>query len=173
MQPSTFLETLRREVALLQVQYPDRADEVSRACALITMGAVVDQGDGNGKVLSSDGKRYYSVNGQCECSAAQHGKHCKHLSAWKLYRHVERLMTTQATPEAEVVQTTDSFPEARASLNFKALIGGFEVQLTLRDDTEEAILKRLQVLLKRSDIRPVPPRPAARSGNWKKPYQGR
>ena len=39
MSAPTFLQTLGHEVGLLQAQYPDRADEVSRACALITMGS--------------------------------------------------------------------------------------------------------------------------------------
>jgi hypothetical protein len=99
MSAPTFLQTLRHEVGLLQAQYPDRADEVSRACALITMGYVVDQGDGNGKVLSSDGTRYYAVNGQCECRGAQYGRHCKHLSAWKLYKHIERRLAAQTAQE--------------------------------------------------------------------------
>jgi hypothetical protein len=44
---------------------------------------------------------------------------------------------------------------------------GFEVQVTLRDHTEEALLTRLDALLKRPGIQPVP-KPVARSGNWKR-----
>ena len=50
------------------------------------------------------------------------------------------------------------------------MVGNFDIQITLRDETEAAILDRLQVLLKRPDIRPVP-KPAPRSGNWKRHSQ--
>jgi hypothetical protein len=78
------------------------------------------------------------------------------------------IKTVYSTPQLDGICLTDTapLPEARASLNFKAMIGGYEVQMTLRDDTEGAILARLQVLLKRPDIRPVP-KPAPRAGSWK------
>jgi hypothetical protein len=86
------------------------------------------------------------------------------------------IKTVYSTPQLDGIGLTETapppeggmppLPEARASLNFKAMIGGYEVQMTLRDDTEGAILARLQVLLKRPDIRPVP-KPAPRSGSWK------
>ena len=51
------------------------------------------------------------------------------------------------------------------------MVGNFDVQLTLRDETEAALLDRLQVLLKRQDIRPLPT-PVPRSGHWKRSNQG-
>jgi hypothetical protein len=47
------------------------------------------------------------------------------------------------------------------------MVGGFEVQMTLRDATEGAILERLQVLLTRQDIKPLPKPASTKSGNWK------
>jgi hypothetical protein len=77
-------------------------------------------------------------------AAGQHGKACKHRQAWLLYQHIaKKQMSTTPEPPAPPL------PEARASLNFKAMIGGFEVQVTLRDETETAVLDRLQTLLKR------------------------
>jgi hypothetical protein len=58
-------------------------------------------------------------------------------------------------------------PEAPVSINLRAMMGGFEVQITLRDHDESALLTRLGALLKRPDIRPVP-KPAPRPGGWKK-----
>jgi hypothetical protein len=75
-------------------------------------------------------------------------------------------------PTVASVEPTSPLPEARASLNVKALVCGFEAQITLRGDSEEDLLQRLQALLKRSDIRPVP-KPVPR-GNWKqRQYQDR
>jgi hypothetical protein len=176
MSAPTFIQTLRQEVALLQAQYPDRADEVSRACALIAMGYVVDQGDGNGQVLSSDGKRYYTVNGQCECSAAHHGRHCKHLSAWRLFKHVQKKVEAQTAPAPEDVlagKNISPLPEAPASVNLRVMVQGYEVMVTLRDRDEATLVTRLQTFLRRQDVKPVP-KPAPRSsGNWKRGTQGR
>jgi hypothetical protein len=177
----TFLETLKREVARMQAVHPEREGELARAHALILHGQVLPSADDphTGQVLSSDGEKRYTVNGQCDCQAGQHGKACKHQQAWKLYQYIAGKVEAQATPEVVGVNpkvvTVDSknspLPEARASLNFKAMIGSFEVQMTMRDDTEAALLARLQALLKRQDIRPIPT-PAPR-GNWKRQNQGR
>ena len=58
-------------------------------------------------------------------------------------------------------------------MNFKAMIGGFETQITLRDADESRLLARLEALLKDQRIRPIP-KPAPRAaGQWKKrTYQG-
>jgi hypothetical protein len=64
-------------------------------------------------------------------------------------------------------------PEAPASVNFRAMLRGFEVQITLRDQAESALLVRLDALLKRQDLRPIP-KPAPKTGTWKgRQYQGR
>jgi hypothetical protein len=168
MSTSTFLQTLKSEVARMQAAHPERADEISRANALIMLGMVTPTDDPTtALVLSSDGTKHYEVNGTCSCTAGAHGKACKHMHSWKLYQHVlKKMAPTAPTP------TPAPLPEARASLNFRAMIGGYETQITLRSDTEEDLLERLQALLKRSDLNPVPkPQP---KGNWKpKQYQGR
>jgi hypothetical protein len=174
MSALTFTQVLRSEIARMQSLHPEREGELARAHALIMQGMVVPTDDpATAHVLSSDGQKRYTVNGSCECSAGQHGKACKHMHAWKLYQYIVKKVQAQAPPD----QTYDrqfekSLPEARASLNFKALIGNFETQITLRSDTEEDLLTRLQVLLKRQDIRPVP-KPAPKTGNWKRSNQGR
>jgi hypothetical protein len=69
-------------------------------------------------------------------------------------------------------QTAQTLPEAPASINLKALIGGFEAQITLRDSSEDRLLDRLHALLGRTDIRPIP-KPAPRTGGWQQRQQGR
>lgn len=167
---ATFLQTLKAEVARMQSLHPEREGELARATALIANGMVAPSADdpATGQVLSSDLNTMYSVNGVCSCQAGQHGKMCKHRQSWLLYQHVMKKTQAQTPPEVLHAGIKNSpLPEARASLNFRAMVGNFEVQLTLRDDTETAILDRLQVLLKRQDIRAMP-KPAPRSsGNWK------
>jgi hypothetical protein len=86
----TFIDLLREEVATIQARHPQKADEYSRAHALIVDGWVLDNHDGTGQVLASDMSRYYTVNGACECTGATYGKACKHLRAWQLYTHVAK-----------------------------------------------------------------------------------
>jgi hypothetical protein len=165
MTPSTFLQTLKAEVARMQSLAPEREGEFARAHALILNGQVLPTEDPEtGMVLSSDGEKRYEVNGTCNCQAGQHGQGCKHLQAWKLYKFIRRKVEAQPTPPA--------LPEAPASVNLKVLIGGHEVMVTLRDADEGALLTRLQALLKRQDLRPIP-KPTPRSGNWKRSNQGR
>ena len=86
----TFTDILRTAVATLQAAHPERLGEIARAHAAIIEGHVVRVDDANGKVLSRNGHTWYNVNGVCNCEAASFGKPCRHLSAWKLFRHVER-----------------------------------------------------------------------------------
>lgn len=45
------------------------------------------------------------------------------------------------------------------------MVSGFEVQMTLRDTDEAALLTRLQAVLKRPDVKPMP-KPAPRQ-QWR------
>ena len=145
----------------MQAAHPEREGEIARAHALIMQGFVADQGDGTAKVLASDGQRHYTVNGTCDCQGAHNGKACKHRAAWLLYQHVQKKLAGQEQLPAAPL------PEAPASVNLKVVIGGHEVQVTLRDHDETRLLTRLQTLLKRADIRPMP-KPQPWSGGWKK-----
>jgi hypothetical protein len=97
MAPSTFLQTLKTEVARMQAAHPEREGELARAHALILHGMVLPSvGDpATGTVLSSDAQTTYSVNGTCSCQAGQHGKPCKHLQAWKLYQYIAGKLAAQ------------------------------------------------------------------------------
>jgi hypothetical protein len=186
MSTRTFLDELRASVEQFTLTHPEREAELAKAHALIRQGRVVPSptDPAIGQVLSSDGQKVYHINGSCDCDAGKHGRECSHTKAWRLYQYIERRQASRIAQEptsatrptagtSTVVATPTALPEARASLNFKALIGGFETQITLRSDTEEELLQRLQALIKRPDVRPLP-KPAPKTGNWKqRPSQGR
>lgn len=197
--PTTFTQALEQAARRAVQALPETLHErIADAVVLVRDGHCFQTDDGTWTVQSASdpAQTYTHVNGVCPCSDAQYNQPerglCKHRLGVYLSRKVAALMTVAQTgtavpaeaqaPQVEVVTTTDNFPEvvsmgynfpeARASLNFKALVGGFEVQLTLRDDTEAALLTRFAALRQRQDLRPIP-RPAPWSGHWKKPYQGR
>lgn len=105
MSSPTFTDILRSEVARMQALKPERIDEITRAHAAIIEGHVVPVDTDNGQVLSRNGHTWYSVNGRCSCEAASFGKPCRHLSAWKLYKHVEKQWQSQQ-PEAPAAPTS-------------------------------------------------------------------
>jgi hypothetical protein len=88
---------------------------------------------------------------------------------------LEQVLEHEAPLAPAPVPTASAvLPEAPASLNFRAMIGGFETQITLRDADESRLLARLQALLKDQRIQPLP-KPAPRAqGQWKqrRQYQG-
>ena len=148
------------------------------AVALVKDGHVFQANDGTWQVDSTSKEHLtYTVNGTCGCEDHRYNHPpkglCKHRLAMFLSQRVSTLMQQPLVPVMpEILPAPVTLPEARASLNFRAMVGNFEVQMTLRDETKGAILDRLQVLLKRHDIRPVP-KPAPRStGTWKR-NQGR
>jgi hypothetical protein len=174
MSTPTFIDTLRVTVATMQAQHPAKADAISRAHAAIVEGHVVAQGDGTGRVLSRNGHVWYTVNSHCDCTAADFHKTCRHLSAWKLFQHVQQqhaAETSQAaqeptSPPQTSVETSHApdaptaLPEAPCSVNVRLTIQGREVQLTLRDTDEARLLVRLQAVLAQY---PTPPPPAGRT----------
>lgn len=97
-QGHSFTDELRVIVAAMQARKPDKAGVIGRAHALIVDGYVVDNGDGTGKVLSSDLNTWYEVNGVCACDAAAHGQRCKHLEAWDLHQVVQKRLAAPAPP---------------------------------------------------------------------------
>ena len=98
MVASTFTDVLRTTVAALQAAHPERVGEIARAHAAIIEGHVVRVDADNGQVLSRNGSTWYTTNGRCDCQAGAFGKRCRHLSAWKLYQHVQKQYATMQTP---------------------------------------------------------------------------
>jgi hypothetical protein len=114
MSPSTFLETLKTEVARMQRLHPERENEIARAYALVLHGMVVPSPEdpATGQVLSSDGSKVYHVNGTCDCDAGFHGLACKHVSSWRLYQHIASKALAQPEPEVVVDNNNPPLPEA-------------------------------------------------------------
>jgi hypothetical protein len=153
------------------------------ATKLTLNGDVTVQADGTVTVGSaSDPTLTYTLaHGQCTCQDFQRGQApggwCQHRIAAALYHRVRERLASEAVPHADtnekdVMMSAPPLPEAPSSLNIRAMIGGFEAQITLRDSDESRLLDRLQSMLKDPRITPLP-KPAPRQGQWKKPYQGR
>jgi hypothetical protein len=119
MSDLTFTDILRSEVARMQALQPERLGEFARAHAAIVEGHVVDTHDGNGKVLSRNGHTWYTTNGVCTCAAADHGKACRHLQAWKLYQHVAKKHA-----EATQVPAQDETTPLRIPAHFLTTVQG-------------------------------------------------
>ena len=119
MTTSSFPEALTSEVATLQAQFPDLADALSRAHALVAAGAVFPEESGReAMVRSSDGQRFYHVNGTCDCPASTH-RHapCKHRLAFRLYQRLSDRLTADEerwTVPLEPEETTPAAPEIPA-----------------------------------------------------------
>jgi hypothetical protein len=142
---------------------PECNGRVEKAVALVLSGDVELHADGPATVASSTNPlKVYTLNGHgCACGdyerAPQHL--CKHRLAAMLTTRVAELLPAPQAP-------AEPLCEAPASVNLKVVIQGHETQITLRDTSEDRLLTRLQSLLKRPDIRPLP-KPAPR-GNWRK-----
>ncbi len=148
---------------------------IEGAVKLVLMGDVEPLEDGSIQVASSsDPERSYRLEGTtCTCQDFQHGKApqgwCQHRIAAGIDKRTREMLATQAAAitSSDGTAAPTTLPEAPASVNVRVLVAGHEVQITLRDQGEVALLARLQSLLKRPDIRPVP-KPAPRSQQWRK-----
>ena len=92
-----FADTLYREVGLLQVRFPELADALSRAYAIVAAGNVFPEESGReAMVLASDGVSFYHVNGSCTCKASTYRADvCKHRLALRLYQRVADAMLAE------------------------------------------------------------------------------
>jgi hypothetical protein len=153
MSAPTFTEALTQAEALARTKYPERAERITQAMALVKEGRVFQSNDGRWEVDSAS------------------------TLAVQLSRKAMKLMGPQASeappPEPTMADGT-LLPEAPSSANFRCQVGHFEMQFTLRDAAEGRLLARLEGLLKDQRIRPIP-RPAPRAqGQWKqRQYTGR
>jgi hypothetical protein len=165
MQPPSFTQILKTEVDRMRTAHPEREGDLAKASALILQGMVTPTEDpATAHVLSSDGAAHYTVNGSCSCQAGQHGKACKHMHAWRLYRHVVRKVEEQAQPVQDDLGNVETPPlgEAPASVNVRVQIAGREVQITLRGVSEDDVLTRLERVLARYPAAPATQPPGAR-----------
>jgi hypothetical protein len=154
---------------------------IESAVKLVLGHDVTPQDDGTTVVgSSSDPLKTYLLRGQlCDCQDFLRGQApegwCQHRIAAAIAKRVQETLPAPAADDirAGTNISPQPLPEAPASANVRLIVAGHEVQVTLRDQSEAALFVRLQALLKRQDIRPIP-QPAPRSGGWKgRQSQGR
>src|SRR5215475_11745027 len=122
---------------------------IDKAVALCLNGHI-EVIEGKYRIASQqDGKTvYHLANGSCTCQDFTSGKAqgwCKHRLAGNIYRKAIEMIKAQ-----EPVATHN---EAPCSVNVRVEVGGREVQITLRDVSEQHLLIRLEQVLK---LFPVP-----------------
>jgi hypothetical protein len=158
-----FREVLAGLATKTQAKMPTLNGRVEKACKLVLGADVTLLPDGTAQVGSlTDPSRVYLVgHGACDCRDWDHAPEhlcCHRLAVGFQRKALELLPAPTPAPAAGVL------PEAPASVNVRLMVNGFEAQITLRGHDETAVLERLQALLKRPDIRPVP-KPAPRQGH--------
>jgi hypothetical protein len=171
MQTSTdrqqFREVLAGLAAKTLTRIPALNGRVEKACKLVLAGDVELHPDGTALVNSlTDPTRTYQVTGtpgQCQCrdydQAPEHL--CCHRLSVGFLRKVQELLppAPESTPEVHPVSTP--LPEARSSANVRLQVCGHEVQITLRDHDEAALMVRLEELIQRYGQPQAPAQPAA------------
>ena len=177
---STDRQAFRATLATLadktKAKLPTLNGRIEKAVKLALAGDVELHADGTALVnsLSDPSRAYQIAQGVCQCRDwGQAPEHlCCHRLAAGFQRKVGEL-APEGPQEPAAVCSAPPLPEAPASVNLKVLIQGHEVMVTLRGSDETTLLARLQTLLKRQDIRPIP-KPTPKAGNWKgRSYQGR
>jgi hypothetical protein len=149
-----FREVLAGLAAKTQAKLPALNGRVTKACKLVLAGDVELYQDGTALVHSlTDPTRAYVVTGtpgQCQCKdydqAPEHL--CCHRLAVGFRRKVEELLPTP-TPEPPAGPPVAALPEARSSANVRLQVCGHDVQITLRDHDEAALMIRLEELIQR------------------------
>jgi hypothetical protein len=172
----TFTAALREAETLARDTFPERSERITQAVQLVKDGRVFQTSSGAWEVDSTTtaGLRH-AVNGSCDCADAHYrGAPCKHQLSVMLARKVVRLMhpaPPQAPARAPEVPAqhaahrlqaaAGALPEAPASVNVRFQVAGREVQLTLRDHDESALLARLEAVLAQYPLPQTPTQPAS------------
>jgi hypothetical protein len=176
-----FRATLAQVAARAKERLPECNGRVEKATALVLNGDIeYHPEDGSALVNScTDPTQVYHVKGgTCDCKdfSRAPGHRCKHIIGVMMVIRVQQVLAAEA-PQGQPVEDNGSpLPEAPASCNVRVLVAGHEVQWTLRGHDEADVFTRLQTLLARKDVRPLPPKPAPRAAGqqWKprRQYQG-
>jgi hypothetical protein len=188
MSTLSFAQALKRAEILASQSLPEALQERLRcAVELVRQGHCLQRDDGTWQVQStSTPDKSYAVNGQCSCEDACYRApdgRCKHKLAQYLARKTLALMSAaptgaEPTPDQSYsgnLETTDSgvfgsgtkkfpLPEARASVNVRVQISGYDVQWTLRDHDEAQLAIRLEALLNRYQVPQASQAPAPSPG---------
>lgn len=174
-----FRQVLAELVAKAKTTLPESNGRIEKAVALVLNGDIAYDPATSSAVVNScsDPTTTYAVRGKhCTCKdydrAPQHL--CKHVLGVMFQIRLQQVLAAEA-PQVQPVEDNGSpLPEASASCNVRVLVAGHEVQWTLRGTDEAEVFTRLQTLLARKDVAPLP-KPAPRAaGQWKgRKYQGR
>jgi hypothetical protein len=168
-------ELLAGLAAKTQEKIPALNGRISKACRLVLAGDVELQGaKALVHSLSDPAKTYTLEPGHCTCADFPRAPEslCAHRLAVGFQRKIQELLARETPPVPVSSTDGENLPEAPASCNVRVLVGGHEVQWTLRGHDEAEVFTRLQTLLKRSDVQPLP-KPAPRQGPWQRRHQGR
>src|SRR5262245_9977657 len=151
---TTFTQAVKRTFDLAMARLPQELHgHLERAHALLLHRHVFPTDDGkHAQVLSSDGMRWYPVNGHCACMDATKAPQglCKHRLAFGIYRRASELLhAPQHGAGGAPAPAPAALPEAPASVNVRVMIDGREAHVTLRDTDEARLLTRVQAVLAR------------------------
>lgn len=168
---TTFRQALERVSALAHARLPQELHgHLERATALVTQGHVFPTDDGkHAQVLSSDGTRWYPVNGHCTCMDATRAPEgwCKHRLALALYRRASELLHAAPRPlprgEGDAAQALAACPEALFSASLKGTVRGIDTQLTARGMTLEEFRANFDAVHALFDVPPARPASAPAS----------
>jgi hypothetical protein len=173
-----FRQVLAEMAEKAKAKLPESNGRVEKAVALVLNGDIAyDPQTGTALVNScSDATKVYRVRGKvCECPDYERAPQglCKHVTGLMLLVRTEQALASE-TPQEPALTLTQPLPEAPASINFKAMIGGFETQITLRDHDEVRLFERLQAVLARTEVKPIPKpaRPQGQQRKQRRQYQG-
>jgi hypothetical protein len=171
---SRFRQVLAEMAEKARAKLPESNSRVDKAVALVLAGDVEGQHeDGSWRVSSyTDPLVTHRVQGtHCSCDDSQYnrapGGYCKHAIAVMLTIRVQQVLASEAAVTADAVVMPEPnidelaklpLGEAPASVNFRAMVGGFETQITLRDHDEARLLARLATLLASGRVEPLPTR---------------
>jgi hypothetical protein len=151
---SRFREVLAAKIACAKLKLPESNGRVEMAGSLVLMGDVSGPDDAGAWQVGScsDPAKVYHVQGTtCDCHdwerAPQH--RCKHLLAVMIVIRVREVLEAEAAQGPTSDDDHRTLPEAPASVNVRLHVAGREVQLTLRDHDEVALLERLEKVLQR------------------------
>jgi hypothetical protein len=182
-----YREVLAQVAARAKERLPQAVNgRVESAVKLVLAGDVLPQDDGSILVGSSSDpmKTYLLVGTTCECQDFQHDKApegwCQHRIAAGIAKRVQEVLAAQTPdpvpePAAEATVAATVAPdaaspavpavplgEAPASVNCHIMLGGRQVQLTLRDTDEQRLLARLAAVLQHYPTVPAPQAPQQR-----------
>jgi len=148
---------------------------IAGAVKLVLLDEVTVQDNGSITVGScTDPSKTYTLVGlTCTCDDFAHGKApggwCKHRIAAGLHKRTRELLAAEPVDVEQVRSSAPvALPEAPASVNFRFLLAGYELQITLRDHGEDRLFERLKTMLARKDMVPVPAKPTPA----RRPYAG-